>query len=74
MGFTKRENMKTKRFYPEDKKAIERVLDMGCHIVNEYGEILKSSLCGEYEIENRMNDTKEYKTLSSALTQFLKPE
>lgn len=66
--------MKTKRFYSEDRLAIERVLDMGCYIVNEHGEILKHSGFGEYEIENRMNDTKEYKTLSSALTQFLKPE
>lgn len=66
--------MKTKRFYPKEKKAIEHVLDMECHIVNTMGEILKRNGCGEYEIENRMNETKEYKTLSSALTQFFKPE
>lgn len=66
--------MKTKRFYSEDKKAVEHVLDMGCYIINEHGEILKHGGFGEYEIENRMNETKEYKNLSTALTQFFKPE
>ena len=66
--------MKNKRFYTEEKKAIEKVLDMGCHIVNEQGETLKQGSYLEYEIENRMSETKEYKTLSSALTQFFKPE
>lgn len=63
--------MRNKLFTKEQKEAIAIVLDMDLHIVNWYGETLKATSL-DYEIDNRMMETKEYRALSSALTQFLK--
>lgn len=63
-----------KLFSKEDKEAVERVIDMGLILTNSYGEILKPTGYGgsDYAIENYYNRVKDYKTISTALTQFLK--
>lgn len=63
---------KEKRFTAEERNAIEIVLDMGLVITNFYGESMTNGGSESYNITDRMNEDREYKTLSGALTQFLK--
>ena len=69
---------KNKLFDNEDKRCIERVLSLGLSVNNESGDILKNAIPlspdGEYEIEYSDKPTKEYKSISSALTQFFVPK
>ena len=66
--------MKNKLFTKTEKEAIETVLDMGIYLTNCYGAKLTTGggFDTYYEIEDRLGTVRDYKTISSALTQFFK--
>lgn len=60
-------------FTEEEKKAVEKVLDMGLTIHNSQDDCLKSNF-GDIVISDSSWNEKEYKSVSTALTRFLKRE
>jgi hypothetical protein len=65
--------MKNKLFTKEEREAIEKVLDMGLTIHNSKDNYLKSNF-GDIVICDTDWNEREYKTLSTAITVFLKQE
>jgi hypothetical protein len=62
-----------KIFTQEEKKAFEKVLDMGFTIQNSKEDLMKSNF-GEIVIIDADWKEKEYKSISTALTRFIKRE
>jgi hypothetical protein len=65
--------MSNKLFTEEERKAIEKVLDMGFTVHNSQDDCLKSNF-GDIVIVDSSWNEKEYKSISTALTRFIKRE